>query len=268
MGPRGCLIAIDRDAEAIAYGRERFQGDSRLHLHRGSFSSLARVAEEEGVKGEVDGVLLDLGVSSPQLDDAARGFSFQQEGPLDMRMDTSSGISAAQWLNEASGDEIMEVLRKYGEERYARRIARAILARREQNPLRTTIELAELVAAAVPVREKHKHPATRTFQAVRIQVNRELEELRLGLEQALEVLAPGGRLVVISFHSLEDRIVKRFMRDLSRGEVLPRGVPVRKAELGEGPLRLVGKAVRAGEQEVRANPRARSAIMRVAERRA
>ncbi|HIE56082.1 MAG TPA: 16S rRNA (cytosine(1402)-N(4))-methyltransferase RsmH, partial [Chromatiaceae bacterium] len=210
----------------------------------------------------------DLGVSSPQLDNAARGFSFQQEGPLDMRMNNTTGVSAARWLNEASEGEIADVLRKYGEERYARRIARAILARRREKPLRTTTELAELVAGSVPVREKHKHPATRTFQAVRIQVNRELEELRLGLQQALEVLAPGGRLVVISFHSLEDRIVKRFMRDHARGEVLPKGVPVRKAELVEGSLRLLGKAVRAGEDEVRNNPRARSAIMRVAEKRA
>lgn len=267
LGPGGCLIAFDRDADAIAYGRERFAGDSRLSLYQAPFSSMLEVAEAEGVKGRVNGVLLDLGVSSPQLDDASRGFSFQQSGPLDMRMDRSRGPSAAQWLNSAEEEEIARVLWEYGEERFSRRIARAIVRRRREQPLRTTEELAQLVAAAVPSREKRKHPATRTFQAIRIQVNRELDELRQGLEQALELLAAGGRLVVISFHSLEDRIVKRFFRKHSRGAQLPKGVPVRDTELQAGPLRLVGKAVRAGEEELRRNPRARSAIMRVAEKR-
>jgi len=268
LGPEGCLIAFDRDEAAIEYGRERWGGDERLHLVQASFGTLAAEAERRGVKGKVDGVLLDLGVSSPQLDEAERGFSFQLEGPLDMRMDRGSGTSAADWLAQAPEEEIARVLREYGEERYARRIARAIVARRRQVPLRTTRELAELVAAAVPAREKHKHPATRTFQAIRIQVNRELDELRRGLAQAVEVLRTGGRLVVISFHSLEDRIVKRFLREQSRGERLPKGVPVTEEQLRPGALRLVGGPVRPGEAEVRENPRARSAIMRVAEKRA
>ena len=268
LGPEGCLLAFDRDEEAIAHGRERWGADRRLHLERASFATLAEVAERYGVTGKVNGVLLDLGVSSPQLDDPARGFSFQQEGPLDMRMDRSSGPSAADWLAAAPEAEIARILREYGEERFARRIARAIVERRKERPLRTTRELAELVAGAVPVRERHKHPATRTFQAIRIQVNRELEALRQGLEAAVQVLAPAGRLVVISFHSLEDRIVKRFLREQSQGHQPPRGVPVTADRLEPGPLRLVGKPVRAGTAEVAANPRARSAIMRVAERRA
>ncbi len=267
LGPGGRLIAFDRDADAIAWGRERFAGEKRLSLYQKPFSSMLEVAGAEGVKGRVNGVLLDLGVSSPQLDDASRGFSFQQSGPLDMRMDRSRGPSAAQWLNSAKEEEIARVLWEYGEERFSRRIARAIVRRRQERPLQTTEELAQLVASAVPSREKRKHPATRTFQAIRIQVNRELDELRQGLEQALELLAAGGRLVVISFHSLEDRIVKRFFREQLRGAQLPKGVPVRGGELEPGALRLVGKAVRAGDEEVRRNPRARSAIMRVAEKR-
>ncbi len=268
LGPEGRLIAFDRDEAAIEYGRERWSGEKRLHLIRAGFSTLANEAERLGVKGEVDGVLLDLGVSSPQLDEAERGFSFQLEGPLDMRMDRGAGPTAAQWLAAAPEAEIARVLRDYGEERYARRIARAIVERRRKAPLRTTAELAELVTAAVPRQERHKHPATRTFQAIRIQINRELEELRRGLEQAVEVLGKGGRLVVISFHSLEDRVVKRFLRSRSQGERLPKGVPVTAAQLRAGELRLVGKAVRPGDSELRANPRARSAVMRVAEKSA
>lgn len=267
LGPRGCLIALDRDAAAIEHGKERFAHDARLHLYKKPFSALAEVAWERGVAGKVNGLLLDLGVSSPQLDDPARGFSFQQSGPLDMRMDRHGGPTAAQWLNEAEEEEIARVLWEYGEERYSRRIARAIVRQRQERPLQTTGELARLVASALPGRERHKHPATRTFQAIRIQVNRELEELRQGLEQALEVLAAGGRLVVISFHSLEDRLVKRFFREHSRGPRLPKGVPVRGDEMEGGVLKLVGKAIRAGEEEVQRNPRARSAILRVAEKR-
>lgn len=268
LGGKGCLLALDKDATAIAHGRVLFGDDSRVLLEQASFASLAEVAERFGVAGRVDAVLLDLGVSSPQLDDASRGFSFLQEGPLDMRMDAGSGISAAQWLDTADEQEIARVIREYGEERYARRIARAIVERRKGTPLKTTTELAGVIAEAIPVHERHKHPATRSFQAIRIHINRELEELKQGLQQAVEVLARGGRLVVISFHSLEDRLVKRFLRDMSRGEVFPKGVPVVAKSLKPGLLRLLGKAVRASEAEVRANPRARSAIMRVAEKQA
>ncbi len=268
LGPQGCLLAFDRDPAAIAHGRERWGGEGRLHLVEAPFSRLAEEAERRGVSGKVNGVLFDLGVSSPQLDDPQRGFSFLRDGPLDMRMDPGAGPAAADWLAQASEEEIARVLRDYGEERHARRIARAIVRRRRQAPLRTTGELARLVEEVVPGREPGRHPATRTFQAIRIRINRELEELRRGLEQALAVLAPGGRLVVISFHSLEDRIVKRFMRDRSRGEQPPKGVPVTVDELRPGPLRLVGRPLRPGEAEVAANPRARSAILRVAERRA
>ncbi len=268
LGRKGRLIAFDRDAEAVAHGKERWGDDRRLHLVNASFARLAEEAERQGVKGKVNGVLLDLGVSSPQLDDAARGFSFLREGPLDMRMDRSSGPSAADWLAKASEEEIARVLWEYGEERYARRIARAVVERRKSRPLRTTVDLAELVSAAVPTRERNKHPATRTFQAVRIWINGELEALKAGLSGAVEVLARGGRLVVISFHSLEDRLVKRFLREQSRGKRLPKGVPVTAGMEQPGRLRLVGKPVRPGESEVLENPRARSAIMRVAEKRA
>lgn len=208
--------------------------------------------------------MLDLGVSSPQLDDPQRGFSFLSEGPLDMRMNRASGRSAAEWLASAAEDDISTVLHEYGEERFSRRIARAIVARRVQSPISGTRDLAELVAQACPVKEKHKHPATRTFQAIRIFVNRELDELQVCLRDSLQVLAHGARLVVISFHSLEDRIVKRFMRDMAKGPRLPKGLPVPHAEI-RGRLRLVGKSRRASENELRRNPRARSAVLRVAE---
>ncbi len=266
LGEEGCLIALDKDAQAIAFGKARFARESRLHLHHCSFSRLKEVVEERRFAGRVDAILLDLGVSSPQLDDAERGFSFQQDGPLDMRMDQSSGMSAAHWLATAEEAEIARVLWEYGEERFSRRIARAIVEQRETGPLQTTAQLAQLVFRASPVKERHKHPATRSFQAIRIHINRELDDLREGLQQAVEVLAPGGRLVVISFHSLEDRIVKRFLRDMSRGDVLPKGVPVMEKQLQPGILKIVGKPVRASEGELQANPRARSAIMRIAEK--
>jgi len=213
----------------------------------------------------VDGILLDLGVSSPQLDDPARGFSFLRDGPLDMRMDPTAGSSAADWLARAEADEIARVLKEYGEERFAKRIARAIVRARDEAPLRTTGRLAEVIAAAHPAWEKGRHPATRSFQAIRIHVNRELEDLREALARSVDMLAPGGRLVVISFHSLEDRMVKRFMRDQARGDQLPPDLPVRDHERN-AQMKVVGKAVRAGDTEVDANPRARSAVLRVAER--
>jgi 16S rRNA (cytosine1402-N4)-methyltransferase len=265
LGDAGRLYALDRDPAAVAFARAEFAAEPRLRVEQGSFADLSAFAQRNGIAGRVDGLLLDLGVSSPQLDDPARGFSFQADGPLDMRMDPGSGESAADWLARAPEREIATVLSDLGEERFARRIARAIVQARTSVPLRTTAELAALVARASPARDPHKHPATRTFQAIRIFVNRELEALAQCLEQSLRVLAVGARLVVISFHSLEDRIVKRFMRDRARGEVLPRGVPVTGRPAG-GDLRVIGKAVRPDAAEVACNPRARSAVLRVAER--
>jgi len=266
LGPAGRLLALDKDPQAVEVARARFGADPRFTIVRGSFAMLEQVAQSHGVAGQAMGLLLDLGVSSPQLDDPARGFSFLQEGPLDMRMDPESGVSAAEWLARVSEGELSTVLRELGEERFHRRIARAIVSARAAQPIRTTGQLARIVAAAVPTREKHKHPATRTFQAIRIHINRELEDLGQCLEQSLRVLAPGGRLAVISFHSLEDRMVKRFIRDQARGrQDLPPDLPVRAQETG-ATLRPVGKARRPQAQEVEANPRARSAVLRVAER--
>jgi len=258
LGPEGRLLVLDRDPEAVAHARARLGADPRVDVAHASFARLGELLDGRGWRGRVDGVLMDLGVSSPQLEDPARGFSFLREGPLDMRMDPAAGESAAEWLARAPEREIARVLRDYGEERYARRIARAIVRAR---PLRTTRELAEVVAAAVPRREPGRHPATRTFQAIRIHVNRELEALRAGLEQAVEALAPGGRIAVISFHSLEDRIVKRFLRARARPAPPAPGLPAPPPT-----LRLLGRPRRPGEAEVAANPRARSAVLRAAER--
>jgi 16S rRNA (cytosine1402-N4)-methyltransferase len=264
LGPGGRLLAMDRDPSAVAVGAGI--GNGRFTIERGSFATMGAMLEQHGVAGAVDGILLDLGVSSPQLDDPARGFSFLHDGPLDMRMDPDAGRPAADWLAEADAEEIAGVLWRLGEERYSRRIARAIVIARDETPLRTTGQLAALVAGAVPRREPGKHPATRTFQAIRIHVNGELDALGDGLEATVPALAPGGRIAVISFHSLEDRIVKRFFRDHSRPrDDLPPELPVR----GVGrpaQLRLVGKPVRPGAAEIDANPRARSAVLRVAER--
>ena len=267
LGPAGRVIAIDRDPEAIASGRERFAGEPRLTLIRGSFGQLAGLVRAAGSSDGLQGVLLDLGVSSPQLDEARRGFSFMQDGPLDMRMDYESGTSAAQWLARAGEREIADVLFRLGEERFSRRIARALVAARVEAPITTTRRLADLVAAAVPTREPGKHPATRTFQAIRIHVNRELEEVESALPQAVDLLAAGGRLCVISFHSLEDRLVKRFMRREAHGDPVYAGLPDVPAH-ARPRLRLVGGAVMPAEAEVERNPRARSAVLRVAERMA
>jgi 16S rRNA (cytosine1402-N4)-methyltransferase len=265
LGDRGRLIAIDRDPDAVAYGRTYFADDSRFSIVHGSFAMLAEVAQLAGVKGRVDGVLLDLGVSSPQLDQAERGFSFGKQGPLDMRMDPTQGETAAQWLARAEAGEIAAVLKEYGEERHAKRIARAIVAARADAPITTTDRLAEVVSQANPAWERGKHPATRSFQAIRIHINGELDAIKSCLAQALDVLAPGGRLAVISFHSLEDRIVKRYMRDQAKGDRFPPGVPVRQDQLRPR-LRLLGKAIHPDAAEIAANPRARSAVLRVAER--
>lgn len=260
----GRLLGVDKDPRAAAAAEELAMGEPRFRFYHGSFAQLPHQLRRMGI-GAVDGILLDLGVSSPQLDEAERGFSFQHDGPLDMRMDTSSGETAAEWLARAAEADIADVLYEYGEERFSRRIARAIVRERAIAPIDTTARLATIVAEANPRWEKHKHPATRAFQGIRIYINRELEDLRDLLDKALALLADGGRLVVISFHSLEDRMVKRYMRDMSRGEQLPPGLPVRDHELNRR-MRLVGKAVRAGKAEVAANVRARSAIMRVAEK--
>lgn len=256
---------MDRDPEAIRSAQQQFGNDPRFEIQQGAFTMLSSMIAQRQLQGRVNGLLLDLGVSSPQLDDASRGFSFSEDGPLDMRMDPAAGVSAAEWLETASESDISRVLKTYGEERFSRRIARSIVETRQQTPLRTTRQLAELVAAAVPVREKYKHPATRSFQAIRIFINGELDEVTAVLDQVIDVLAPHGRLAVISFHSLEDRIVKRFIRDEYRGEQAPPELPL--AGMDYVPrLKPVGKAIRAGEAEVNDNPRARSAVLRVAER--
>jgi len=255
LGTQGRLLAFDKDPYALSYAADRFGNEPRLIMRGGSFGNLQSVVTELGWQGKVEGILLDLGVSSPQLDDADRGFSFLPH----------SGVSAADWLADADAEQIADVLWRYGEERHSRRIARAVVAARAADPIRSTRQLAELVAAAVPGREGRKHPATRSFQAIRIFINRELQDLEAVLPQAVDVLAAGGRLAVISFHSLEDRLVKRFIRDQQRGPQLPPDLPVIPQAFAPR-LRAVGKPVRASEQEVRSNPRARSAVLRVAER--
>jgi 16S rRNA (cytosine1402-N4)-methyltransferase len=263
LGSSGTLIAIDRDPEALASAATI--SDPRLVAFQMEFGRIGRTVVEVGVAG-VDGVLLDLGVSSPQLDSAARGFSFRFDGPLDMRMDPGHGKTAAEWLAQASEQEIGEVIKRHGEERFAKQIARAIVAARSGGPVDRTWQLAQIVAKAVPTREPHQDPATRTFQAIRIHINQELEELEIALPQCLEMLNEGGRLVVISFHSLEDRIVKHFLRTQAQPGALPARLPVRAAELPKPRMKLIGKPIYPTADEVAANPRARSAVMRVAER--
>jgi len=261
----GRLLGIDKDLAAIAAAKVRFEGDARFEIAHGSFAELASLIEARGMTGKVSGVLLDLGVSSPQLDEAERGFSFQNDGPLDMRMDQTRGQSAADWINSASEDDIVWVLKEYGEEKFAKRMARAVIAERQKTPFTRTKHLAEVIKEANPAWEKGKHPATRAFQAIRIQVNNELTDLESVLDQALTVLAPGGRLVVISFHSLEDRVVKRFIRRQEQGDPVPKGLPIRDEQLNKR-MRSCGKAIKASDAEVNVNVRSRSAVMRVAEK--
>ncbi|MEM8562294.1 MAG: 16S rRNA (cytosine(1402)-N(4))-methyltransferase RsmH [Pseudomonadota bacterium] len=258
------LIALDKDPQAALEATQLASDEPRFEFFHSSFADLPLRLGAIGVD-QVDGILLDLGVSSPQLDEGRRGFSFLLDGPLDMRMDTTQGETAAVWLSYADAGEIARVLRDYGEERYAKRIAAAIVAAREEQAIESTTQLAKIISEANPKWERHKHPATRAFQAIRIKINRELEELRDLLACALNLIRVGGRLVVISFHSLEDRIVKRYMRDMARGEEFPAGVPVTEQALNRR-LRLVGKAVKASVEEVAENVRSRSAIMRVAEK--
>ncbi len=265
LGQKGRLIAIDRDPEAVAFGQRIYNHEKRLEMVPDSFANLTEIMASRNLLGKVDGILLDLGVSSPQLDVATRGFSFLRDGPLDMRMDPAAGISAAQWLGETDEQEIARVLWKYGEERWSRRIARAIVTERDREPIETTHRLARIIEAAVPVKQKKRHPATRSFQAIRIEINHELEALEQVLDATIEVLAPEGRLAVISFHSLEDRRVKRFIRDQSRGQNIPREIPLMQTRTG--PLKTLSKAIKASEKETHNNPRARSAVLRVAEKR-
>lgn len=268
LGPEGKLLSLDRDMAAIEsdLAQEMLQ-DSRFELEHCCFSRLQEVVEKRGWKGKIDGVLMDFGVSSPQLDDAERGFSFMRNGPLDMRMDYTSGVSAAEWLAVVSEEELVQVLFDYGEEKFARRIANAVVTQRLESKLETTKQFSDLVVAAIPFREKHKHPATRSFQAVRIAVNRELDEIKEVLEQTVNVLSIEGRMAVISFHSLEDRIVKRFIRDESRGRYTDSKLPMLAEQEALLRLNKCGKAIKAGREELEENPRSRSAVMRVAERK-
>jgi 16S rRNA (cytosine1402-N4)-methyltransferase len=265
LGEEGRLIAIDRDPQAIASAGDELRNDPRLTLVRSDFAELATCMGERGVTGQVDGLLFDLGVSSPQLDEAARGFSFRRDGPLDMRMDPDAGVSAADWLQSVEERTLRQIIFKYGEERDAPRIARAIVAARNEGAINSTLQLADIIASVVPAHKRKKHPATKTFQAIRIFVNDELGQIESVLKQSLDVLKRGGRLCVISFHSLEDRIVKRFMREASRESEQYRGMPDVPAE-HQPKLKLVGKAITASEDEIAANVRARSAHLRIAER--
>ncbi len=264
LSHRGRLIAFDRDAQAVTEARARFAGDERMTIAHAPFSTLGDVVGKQQLTGRIDGILFDLGVSSPQLDDPARGFSFRHDAPLDMRMDTTRGESAAQWLARAVEEDIANVIYEYGEERFSRRIARAIVRERATAPIETTGRLAEIVKRAVRKREGKQHPATRTFQAIRIFINDELGEIQRALPQAMHALAPRGRVAVISFHSLEDRIVKNFFREQEKGPEIPPELPV--APIFTSRLRVISKPTRPGEEEIRRNPRSRSAVLRVAER--
>lgn len=266
LSSNGRLIAFDRDPQAIA-SAQQFAGDPRFTIVHQPFANMTEVTEGMSVAGAVDGVLMDLGVSSPQLDDASRGFSFMREGPLDMRMDTTRGISAAEWLAEAEEQDIAQVIKEFGEEKFGKRIAHAIVTTRQQVPLTTTKQLAELIDKAVPVKDKFKHPATRSFQGIRIYINAELEQLREGMKGAVHALRGGGRLAVISFHSLEDRLVKRFMREQSKGKDVPLGVPLTQAQIdADKVLKVIGKAIKPSPAELEHNNRARSSVLRVAEK--
>ncbi|TNH06686.1 16S rRNA (cytosine(1402)-N(4))-methyltransferase RsmH [Testudinibacter sp. TR-2022] len=271
LGENGRLIAVDRDPRAIAEAETI--DDSRFSIVHSTFSQIEEICQQQNLIGKIDGILLDLGVSSPQLDEAERGFSFMNDGPLDMRMDTTQGMSAAEWLQQVSIDDLAWVLKTFGEERFAKRIATAIVhfnktaLEQGERGLNRTLQLAELISQAVPFKDKHKHPATRSFQAIRIFINSELDELERALQSALTVLAPQGRLSIISFHSLEDRMVKRFIRKQSKGVDIPKGLPLREDQIERNQtLNTVGKAIMPSEQEQQQNPRSRSAVLRVAER--
>lgn len=266
LSPQGRLLAIDRDPSAIE-AAEKFNNDNRFQIEHQGFANLADIAQQHALTGKVDGILMDLGVSSPQLDEAERGFSFMKDGPLDMRMDTTRGQTAAEWIATADVEDITWVLRTFGEEKHAWRIANAIVDARDETPFTRTGQLAKLIKTTAPQREIKKHPATRSFQAIRMYINSELEQIEKALSASLSVLTEGGRLVVISFHSLEDRLVKQFMKKHSQGKKVPRGLPVSEAELNKGKkLSLVGRKLKPSKSEVEENTRSRSSVLRIAER--
>lgn len=265
LGEHGRLLAIDQDPQAIEVAQKKFASDPRFEIVQGNFEEMEAIVSSRGLMQKIDGILLDIGVSSPQLDDASRGFSFIKSGPLDMRMNPHAGQSAAEWLAEVDEYDLVTVLMKFGEEKFARRIANAIVEARKETVINDTVQLANIIEAAKPVKEKNKHAATKSFQAIRIYINRELEVLEHVLQAALKVLSVNGRLAVISFHSLEDRMVKRLFRDVSRGPQVPKEIPVMAKDL-EQPYKLIGKAIKAGKQELQENPRARSSVLRVLER--
>lgn len=264
LSPDGKLIGIDKDPVAVAIGASLSTEDERFSIEHCSFADIDQVVAKQSWGG-AEGILVDLGVSSPQIDDAERGFSFMNDGPLDMRMDSTSGISAAEWIAQVEESELIRVLREYGEERFAKRIAGAIIRERQEAPIETTLRLASIVSEANPAWEKHKHPATRAFQAIRIEVNKELADLELFLERASKCLVPGGRLVVISFHSLEDRMVKKAMKALARGDEPPPGVPIFDSQINRS-FKVASKAIKPSKSEIEENPRARSAVMRILEK--
>ncbi|MGX2968955.1 16S rRNA (cytosine(1402)-N(4))-methyltransferase RsmH [Ursidibacter sp. B-7004-1] len=268
LSETGRLIAIDRDPRAIAEA-ETIK-DPRFQIIHSAFSAIPEICQQLELVGKINGILLDLGVSSPQLDEAERGFSFMRDGPLDMRMDTTKGLSAMEWLASVSVEDLAWVLKEFGEERFAKKIAQAVVSYNKSAPekISRTLELANIVASAVPFKDKHKHPATRTFQAIRIFINSELDELEKALNSAISVLAPQGRLSIISFHSLEDRMVKQFMRKHSKGDAVPKGLPILESELNKNiALKTIGKAIMPTDAEIEANPRSRSAVLRIAEKR-
>jgi 16S rRNA (cytosine1402-N4)-methyltransferase len=265
LGDGGRLLAFDLDPEAVKVAGQRFQSEPRFSIIHSSYTRLQQELEDRDRLGRVDGLVLDLGVSSPQLDDPRRGFSFQKDGPLDMRMNNQGGIPVSRWLKSVSKKDLADVIHSYGEERYANRIAAAIIAARQEGEIDSTLKLADIIQKAAPTREKDKHPATRTFQALRIYINRELQDLKTVLDQVVDALAPGGRLVVVSFHSLEDRLVKRFIRSEVRGDPYPSSLPVMQSQL-QPRLKTIGNPVVADADEIAANPRARSATLRIAER--
>lgn len=265
LGSQGHLLAIDKDVEAIKWADQMFGHDPRFSIVHGSFSDIAEIVAQQGWSGKVNGILLDLGVSSPQLDNADRGFSFMKDGPLDMRMNSTEGESVADWLAYAKIEDIALVLKKYGEERFAKRIAGAIAEYRVKTPILRTQQLVEIITAAQPFKEKHKHPATRSFQALRIYINHELDDLEKFMTMSVDQLASHGRISIISFHSLEDRIVKQMMNVLAQGEPLPPGLPVREVDIKRS-IKIIAKKVRGSDEEIKSNPRARSAILRIAEK--
>ncbi len=265
LSEKGKLVAMDQDPQAVEVAQQKFANDPRFEIVQQNFEHLEEVIAARGLTQQVDGILLDIGVSSPQLDDASRGFSFIKPGPLDMRMNPQAGQSAAEWLATVEEYDLTTVLMHFGEEKFARRIANAIVETRKETLIEDTLQLANIIAAAIPVKDKKKHPATKSFQAIRIYINRELEVLEHALRAGLNVLSVGGRLVVISFHSLEDRMVKRYFRDMSRGPQIPKDIPLMEKDLQQ-PYKLVGKAVKPGKQEIQENPRSRSSVLRVIER--